>query len=197
MLHRIPPDGIRGQLTILAADVESFWAQCLLPDERGCVRWTGCTHRGYGRMKLRKERRQTPAHHIAWALAYGKLPEDRELQVDHTCQITSCVAVAHLEWVTALENQRRIDIRRPVCRRGHDWSHVLPVFRLNSNARICFVCVANPRRRKRSTRPRSKASRMAYCPNAHDVTGDNGYDIDGLPGRRGCWICTHAWKAAM
>ncbi|MFF0597905.1 HNH endonuclease signature motif containing protein [Streptomyces antibioticus] len=170
-------------------------------DDVGCIHWRGKVNKGgWGRAKISDRRHHVPAHHVAWAIAFGAIPEDTGLEVDHLCQVRDCLNVAHLEWVTTLENQRRIDLRRPVCRRGHDWSSLVPVFRLDGWVRICFDCLAEGPVKKKTDRRRgykSKASRMIRCPRGHDVSGDNGYDLPDLPGRRGCHVCTEAWKAVL
>jgi hypothetical protein len=206
MFQRTPNPSPRRQLRLTDAAVEEFRALCSepdgnalcsIPDDPGCILWTGGDNgRGWGRYCTGGQ--DAPAHHYAWAIAFGEIPEDPGVELDHLCAVRRCVSVAHLEWVTQLENTRRIDLRRPTCRRGHDWSWGVPYFRPDSPARVCFQCVAEGPARKTDRRRghKSKASRLVKCPRGHDVTGDKGYDIEGLPGRRGCWICTNAWRAA-
>ena len=204
MSNATPLRAARRQPVLTDTDVELFRslcdepdgnALCFLPDDPGCIRWTGRIRKGgWGYFY------DTPAHHIAWFLTFGDVPGDPGLEVDHLCQVRDCVSVAHLEWVTTLENQRRIDLRRSVCRRGHDWTGSVPFFRHGRQARVCFQCVQEgpaPRQRDRRRGFKTKAARMIRCPRGHDVTGDNGYDMPGLPGRRGCWTCTEAWRAAL
>jgi hypothetical protein len=83
----------------------------------GCELWTGRLDRdGYG------FHGQSRAHLVAWSLAHGPLPEDREL--DHLCRRRRCVALHHLEQVTRIENEKRKSwtyrIQRALCPRGHD-----------------------------------------------------------------------------
>ncbi|WP_406518152.1 HNH endonuclease [Streptomyces sp. NBC_00826] len=136
---------------------------------------------------------------MAWAIEHGSIPTDPDLVADHLCQVTSCVSALHLEWVTTLENYRRIDGRSPVCRRGHPWRGLLPLYRVDSQVRICFRCIDEGPRAKTDRRSgrRRKTDRMLWCPRGHDVSGDNGYSLENLPGRRGCWTCTKQWKASL
>lgn len=201
---------LRRQLMLTRSDVQTFNAQlstpngnalCFLPDDPGCVLWEGrVNERGYGLVKLDRHRHTVPAHHVAWAIKHGHIPADTNLVVDHLCQVPSCVSVLHLEWVTALENSRRIDGRNHVCRRGHPWRGLLPLYRLGSQLRLCFRCIEEgPRRRLPEPRRKGKvkADRMLWCPRGHDVSGSNGYDLENLPDRRGCWKCTHHWKRSL
>jgi hypothetical protein len=43
------------------------------------------------------------AHRVAWEIANGPIPDDR--QVCHTCDTPSCVAISHLWLGTDLENR--------------------------------------------------------------------------------------------
>ncbi|WP_409000225.1 HNH endonuclease signature motif containing protein [Streptomyces ipomoeae] len=189
----------RRPLLLTEAEVEQFREFCLPPDDNGCVKWSGDLIKGgWGRFKVASRHHAVPAHHVAWQIAFGELPVDPELVIDHTCQVRDCVNVEHLEWVTQLENYRRIDLRRSTCRRGHDWHSQVAYFRFNSQVRICFVCEAEgPSKRKPSTRRKPRKADLArICPRGHDVSGDNGYDLPGLSGKRGCHTCTKSWRSA-
>lgn len=192
----VPNDSVRtrGPLLLDEEDRARFMALCLPVDDCGCITWNGrINKRGYGRFQPASRRGVVPAHHVAWVLAGHERPADVDLVVDHLCQNPLCMAVPHLEWVTALENQRRIDLRRLRCRRGiHDWHNQVAFFPFESRSRTCFACEANPPgRRPRSIR--RKSDRLLRCTRGHDVTGDNGYDVPGLRGMRGCRLCTQAW----
>jgi hypothetical protein len=94
-----------------------------------CIIWGGPFDRdGYGR----KGKRQA-AHRAAYEEAHGPIPAGH--QVDHRCHSESpdcpggidclhrkCVNPDHLEAVTPFENNRRMKLRRPTCRRGHEWT---------------------------------------------------------------------------
>lgn len=196
----------RRQIVLNSDDVRVFRSHlseptgsglCFLPRDVGCILWEGYTNsRGYGYMKINERRHQVPAHHVAWTIEHGSVPTDPELVMDHLCQVPSCVSPAHLEWITFLENYRRIDGRSPVCRRGHPWRGLLPLYRADSQLRLCFRCLdeGKPKRRNHRT---GKTNRMEWCPRGHSVAGDNGYDLPSLPGKRGCLICTHTWNATL
>lgn len=181
----------RGPLILDERDRARFEALCLPVDERGCITWKGrLNEHGYGRFQPASRRSVVPAHHVAWVLAGNERPSDSDIVVDHTCQNPLCMAVVHMEWVTSLENRRRIDLRRRMCRRGlHDWHNQVAYFRFGSQARVCFAC-PEPK-----SRLRNDVDRRLWCPDGHDVMGDNGYDVPGLPHMRGCHICTKNVRA--
>lgn len=198
---------LRRQIMLAQQDFEYFMSRisepngnqlCFLPDDPGCVLWEGPTDdRGYGYTKVAARRHRVAAHHVAWTIEHGRVPADPDLVVDHLCQVPSCVSTLHMEWVTKLENMRRIDGRRPVCRRGHGWLGLLPLYRPDSQLRVCFQCTAEGKPPPRPDRRVGKSDRMKWCPRAHDVSGDNGYDLPGIPGKRGCVRCTEDWKAKL
>lgn len=184
----------RGPLILNERDRARFTALCLPMDDRGCITWDGKVGKhGYGRFQPASRKSVVPAHHVAWVLAGYERPADVNLEVDHLCQNPLCMAIPHLEWVTALENKRRIDLRRMKCRRGaHDWHDQVAYFRLESQTRICFACEAIPLEHRRKAVAR-RSDRRVKCLSGHDVRGDNGYEVPGLPKMRGCHICTKAW----
>lgn len=71
-----------------------------------CHIWTANTTRtkkGYGEFWIGD--RFYRAHRVAYFLANGNI--DNTLEIDHTCENTSCVNPEHLEQVTGAENLRR------------------------------------------------------------------------------------------
>lgn len=71
-----------------------------------CHIWTANTTRtkkGYGEFWIGD--RFYRAHRVAYFLANGNI--DNTLEIDHTCENTSCVNPEHLEQVTGVENLRR------------------------------------------------------------------------------------------
>jgi hypothetical protein len=80
--------------------------------ESKCFIWTGELDRtGYGRIKHKG--RYVPAHWVfLGSVANGyRPPKDEtgeEMEVDHLCKQRDCVRPTHLEYVTHIENMRRM-----------------------------------------------------------------------------------------
>lgn len=138
-----------------------FWSKFEVSDDDGCWLWTDwVTKTGYGLFSV--DRKTTRAHRFAYTLLVGPIPDGMEL--DHLCHTHSqppcaggdtcihrrCVNPAHLEPVTALENNRRIP--RPThCREGHPLSgDNLRIAK--SGYRICRICNRAEKRRYRAAR---------------------------------------------
>jgi hypothetical protein len=69
----------------------------------GCIEWTGRRdHHGYGRTDV--GRKPMLAHRLAWLVAHGTLPADREVR--HGCDNPPCINTAHLSLGTHAENMR-------------------------------------------------------------------------------------------
>ena len=134
---------------------QRFRARCEV-QENGCIFWTGRTNgRGYGQMYV--DGKIVMVHRYAWFLATGAWPT---MVLDHACQNTLCVNVAHLEDVHPVENSRRVAERRGTpraatnprpdktkCRSGkHNW---VPSNIINSpNGPQCRACVAERRQER-------------------------------------------------
>ena len=92
-------------LDLSDSDLKRFWSKVTLPDENGCMLWTGYrTTRGYGSFGLRGT--SVRAHRVSLQLAVGPHPVDKP-QAAHApeiCHRPSCVAPAHLRWATRFEN---------------------------------------------------------------------------------------------
>jgi len=78
-----------------------FYAKVLLPNESGCMIWTGGKNeKGYGLIHLNKK--MNKAHRIAYLIYYGYLPHDMEVM--HSCDNPICVCPDHLSLGTHKEN---------------------------------------------------------------------------------------------
>lgn len=72
--------------------------------ESGCWLWRrAVSSQGYGRLVV--DGKGVGAHRFFYELCVGPIPDG--LHVDHLCRVRLCVNPAHLEPVTAAENNRR------------------------------------------------------------------------------------------
>jgi hypothetical protein len=104
-------------------------------DEFGCELWRGRRKAdGYG--MIGKE----TAHRVVWERERGPIPEDRFL--DHLCRRPACVALHHLEIVTASENESRKRWRNRIkathCPAGHEMASNAVV--TPEGGRVCRAC---------------------------------------------------------
>lgn len=129
--------------------------------ESGC--WVWLRHvdiDGYGKCRLRVDGSFVyTAHRVGYLAAHDRVPEGAE--IDHVCNVRSCVNPAHLRALPHAENVRRADHvtnhRNRVkthCHRGHELSgHNVVLERSNGRTarkcRACRLASAKPRARKR------------------------------------------------
>jgi hypothetical protein len=107
---------------------QRFWSKVRRGDV--CWNWTGAIGSGgYGNFYAgggRTERRTMGAHHYAYELLVGPVPEGKCL--DHLCRNRRCVNPDHLEVVTRGENVLRGDgdlaraARASHCKHGHEFT---------------------------------------------------------------------------
>lgn len=107
----------------------------IVVDEKDCWLWNGSVRpNGYGQTKVAGI--VVSAHRAVYELLVGEIPRDRQL--DHLCLNKICVNPAHLEPVTASENQQRRVALITHCPSGHpregNW-HITP-----GGAGYCAPC---------------------------------------------------------
>jgi hypothetical protein len=118
-------------------------------DPDGCWRWQRHTVAGYAHIRGGRSRL---AHRVMYELLVGPIPEG--LHIDHLCRNPTCVNPAHMEPVTAAENNQRgespsaVNGRKATCLRGHvfdaanTYSH--------SGKRYCRACKLDRQRLARA-----------------------------------------------
>lgn len=81
-----------------------FYSKTLMPNENGCMLWSGSKNKkGYGTM-YGNEKKMILASRFSFALHFG--PFDASLCVLHHCDIPGCVAPGHLFLGTKIDNMR-------------------------------------------------------------------------------------------
>lgn len=136
------------------ADQRRFWAKVQLPDERGCMTWTGAkTSGGYGSFRL--DGATYRAHRISWTLENGPIPPGMVL--DHVvCRNKACVNPEHMRVCTARDNNMAPDggarmfaeaqSAKTRCPAGHAYTaentyHVPPNKSHPNGKRRCRTCM--------------------------------------------------------
>jgi hypothetical protein len=73
-------------------------------DSRGCWIWTGAIHKsGYGQIKWKGK--STVAHRVVYEIVKG--PIEKNLVIDHLCNVKLCINPEHLEAVSYSTNTKR------------------------------------------------------------------------------------------
>lgn len=109
----------------------------------GCLRWTGATSEGYGRIRF--DGRVECVHRVAYWLARGRWPTPG-MDLDHLCRQRDCCEPAHVEEVTRGENFRRgagpsaVNARKSHCIHGHLFTPENTYRIKTHNRRICRTC---------------------------------------------------------
>lgn len=131
--------------------LQRFWDKVNKTDT--CWLWTASldTH-GYGHMFVEGALRL--AHRLSYELFVGPIPDG--LVLDHLCRVRRCVNPAHLQPITAAENNsaklsRSIWREKTHCPQGHEYTPE-NTYLETYGARRCRKCVRakNKRRRERN-----------------------------------------------
>jgi HNH endonuclease len=126
-----------------------------IPQPNGCIRWDGFLTRGYGRINI--SGRSKLAHHAAWELVNGPVPEG--LTLDHLCHNAdpvcregddcphrACINLDHLGLATPTENVLRgksawaDNARKTRCPKGHPLSGANLFVEPSTGRRRCLIC---------------------------------------------------------
>lgn len=117
--------------------------------DAGCWHWVGAiTSSGYGAVGVNGVSKST--HRVAYELLIGQIPAD--LQIDHLCRNRPCCNPAHLEPVTARENNiRRPDVNKAFCVNGHEMTEQNTIVKVAGDSKIrnCRTCTKRAQRDKR------------------------------------------------
>ena len=131
----------------------------------GCWEWKGAPLQTSGYCRLKMQGRSVMAHRAVFEALIGPIPIG--LQIDHLCRNRRCVNPAHLEVVTASENQRRgtspasRNAVKTHCEHGHPLSGN-NLFVRRDGRRRCRTCERVSQQRLRSTdRYRQQRARRA------------------------------------
>jgi len=107
--------------------IERFESKFIPEPNTGCWLWDASLDTGgYGSFSVAGTNQR--AHRVSYEMYTGSIPQGLEL--DHKCNVRSCVNPDHLEPVTRSENQKRSYHRGRVggqskkthCKQGHQYS---------------------------------------------------------------------------
>lgn len=142
--------------------VERFWEKVDLHLDDRCWEWLGAKNpSGHGRIVI-GNRKQAPAHRVAYEFCVGPIPEGAHL--DHLCGNPSCVNPKHLEPVSLWENLRRapntpavINAAKTHCPQGHPYDEANTCH--SNGRRSCRACARQAQRDRYARDP--EAARAA------------------------------------
>lgn len=78
-----------------------FWSKVKKGKKHECWLWEGAKKpSGYG--NIRRNKKYTTAHRVAWEITFGKIPDG--MQIQHSCDNTSCCNPNHLMLGTVMSN---------------------------------------------------------------------------------------------
>ena len=127
----------------------------------GCWLWMGCLcPDGYGKVYAKRELPgESLAHRASYKLFVGPIPDGCE--IDHRCNVRSCINPEHLRAISHADNVRRSDHkknsyngRKTHCKRGHELSgDNLVIWTYGGQrSRQCRTCVRERQRKVRRWR---------------------------------------------
>ena len=127
-------------------DIDRFLRHTALNPRTGCVEWLLSRFQsGYGRVKAGGH--DYSAHRVAWAVAYGAIPEGAN--VLHRCDNRVCVDVAagHLflgdhaaNMADMVAKRRHRNQRITHCPRGHEYTPESTYLHDKTQSRQCKAC---------------------------------------------------------
>ena len=112
----------------------------------GCWLWTGCLKTGYGYFRWDNSCAHDRAHHAAWRLFKGEIPQG--MYVLHRCDVMACANPNHLWLGTQRDNvldmyakgrNRHYNALKTHCKRGHELSGDNLII-LDGDGRWCRTC---------------------------------------------------------
>lgn len=119
-----------------------------------CWIWTGACVKGYGKVSFEGQMRNV--HQVVYRTLVCELSPGQH--IDHLCRNKPCCNPAHLEHVSAKENNRRRALLITHCPRGHEYTPANT--RLVRGHRACRTCVNQKQNHKYANNPEWRAYRL-------------------------------------